>query len=145
MKIKIYKTISGWSPYDEEGQSYHRKFKLNDVYHLNVSRFKDQRNVQLNAKYWKMLSVVLENQEKYHTKEQLHILAKRVLGVLEEIYNPIMDKITFEIGSTSFEKMNEISFQKFYKDALTFFCRYVVVGASPEEIDRRVEELLPFF
>ncbi len=144
MKINLIKTLSGWSPSDESATKYHHKFKLGDIYHMDVTRYKDQRNAKLLAKYWVMVGVVLDNQEKYRTKDQLHIVIKRCLGVVEEIYNPITNSIDIDTGSVSFSKMDEAIFQQFYKDALTFCCRYVITGASPDEVEARVNQLIPF-
>lgn len=92
-----------------------------------------------------MLSVIIENTDKYRKEEELHIIIKKCLGIIEEIYNPKTRENDIVVGSTSFLKMSEDDFRQFYQDAVTFCCRYIVTGTTEQEINDRVNQLLPFF
>lgn len=145
MKIDVTKTISGWSPIDDKSKSYHKKFKLGDIYHIDVTHYKNQRNAKLNSKYWKMLSVVVENSAEFKRDEDLHYMIKRCFRITEEVYNPVKKEIELKIGSTSFDKMSDDDFNKFYSDAVSFCCKYVITGTDEEELKQAVDQLLPFF
>lgn len=134
MKIKIFKTLSGWSPYDNESVIYHKKFSLDDIYHMDVSRFKDQRTIELNGLYWSILTIVVENQNYFVNKKQLHIRIKKVLGIVEKVYNPIIMQMEEEVGSTAFDKMDNETFKQYFKDAVEFIKRYVLPGVTEFEL-----------
>lgn len=146
MEVIVTKTFGGWvpDPGDDKSKDYHKKGKIGDYYHIKIAKFQDQRNVKLNSKYWVMLKVAVENQDKFLSDKQLHIRIKRVLGIVEQVYNPITLSMEEEVGSTAFEKMSNEVFRRYFNDALTFIIRYVVVGASEDEILKRVDEILRF-
>ncbi len=146
MDITLVKTFGGWvyDPGNDKAIDYHKKGKIGDYYHVKIAKFRDQRNVRLNSKYWVMLQVAIENQDIFINKEQLHIRIKKVLGIVEQVYNPVTMAMEEEVGSTAFEKMSNEVFNRYFNDALTFIIKYVVVGATPDEILNRVNEILRF-
>jgi len=134
MKIKIIKTLNGWSPADDESKKYHNKFKLGDIYHMDVSRFQDQRTIELNGLYWSILKIVVDNQESFISDKQLHIRIKKVLGIVEKVYNPLTFAMDEEVGSTAFDKMDNELFKKYFKDSMEFIKRYVLPGVTEYEL-----------
>lgn len=144
--ITLVKTFGGWvyDPGSDKAIDYHKKGKIGDYYHVDISKFKDQRNARLNSKYWVLLKVAVENQDIFINTEQLHIRIKKVLGIVENVYNPITLAMEEEVGSTVFEKMDNDTFNRYFNDALTFIIRYVVVGSTETELLNRVDQILRF-
>ncbi|MCK4518427.1 hypothetical protein KAT92_06625, partial [Candidatus Babeliales bacterium] len=114
MEVTVTKTFGGWvpDPGDDKSKDYHKKGKIGDYYHIKIAKFQDQRNVKLNSKYWVLLKVAVENQELFINTKQLHIRIKRVLGIVEEVYNPITKAMEEEVGSTDFTSMDNSVFQR---------------------------------
>ena len=134
MKIKVRKTLTGWAPADEEGEKYHKKYKLGDIYSLDMSRFRDQRTVELNGLYWSVLRIVIVNQEEFISTKQLHFYIKKVLGIVEEIYNPKSKKMEEVVGSTSFDSMKNEEFKDYFKDSIELIKRYVIPGVTEYDL-----------
>ena len=134
MKIKVRKTLNGWMPADEESIKYHHKFNLNDIYHIDVSRFKDQRTIELNGLYWAILNIVVENQEIYVSDKHLHKIMKKTLIIVEPLYNPVTDAMEADEASTAFENMDNDLFKAYFKDALQFIQIYVLPGVTEYEL-----------
>lgn len=134
MKIKLKKTLFGWTPADEEAIKYHRKFKLGDIYKLDISRLRDQRTVELNGLYWCVLKVVIPNQEAFVSDTQLHFWIKKTLGIVEKMYNPKTGQNEEVVGSTSFESMKNEKFKLYFKDAIEIIKRYILPGVTEFEL-----------
>ena len=146
MEVSVVKKFGGWvpDPGSDKAKDYQKKGKIGDLYHIKIARFQDQRNAKLNSKYWVLLKVAVENQDIFINSQQLHIRIKKVLGIVENVYNPITLAMEEEVGSTAFEKMDNETFNRYFNDALTFIIKYVVIGASENEILNRVNEILRF-
>lgn len=135
MKIHLRKTISGFEPSDDNAKKYHNKFKIGDIYHLDVGHFNDQRTAELNALYWVILGICVENNDNYINTKQLHIVIKKVLGVVEVVYNPVINAMEEFVNSTSFEsiKDNKIFYQ-YFKDSMEFIKQYILPGVTEYEL-----------
>lgn len=143
MKAHVKKTISGWSPADQETDKYWRSGKIGDIYHFDIRRVQDQRNWRHLQKYWVMLEEVTRNQERYRTKEELHDAIKRELGIVEIREDMKGNKFKI-VGSVSMNKMNQEEFNLFYSDAINLILRYVLIGTTEEELNNRVMEILRY-
>jgi hypothetical protein len=143
MKVHIQKTISGWKPADEQSSKYWRKGSLGDVYRFEIKRIRDQRNWRHLQKYWVMLEVVTENQEKYKTKEQLHEAIKWELGIVET-RRTMQGHMYQVVGSVVMAAMDQETFSRFYSDAIGLILKYVLTGTTEQELNERVMEVLSF-
>lgn len=130
---------------DEEAVKYHRKFKTGDIYNLDISRLRDQRTAELNALYWSILKIVVENQNDFVSDKQLHHYIKKVLGIVEKIYNPKTKQNEEVVGSTSFESMKNEPFKAFFKDALELIKRYILPGVTEYELIEAACQRQPLF
>ncbi len=143
MKACLVKTLSGWAPADEQTTQYWKNGKLRDVYHFNISKVKDQRNWRHLQKYWVMLKTVVENQERYRTKEELHEAIKWGLGIVET-RRTLQGEFYQVVGSVAMDKMNQETFDRFYSDAINLILKYVLTGTTEQELNDRVMEVLSF-
>jgi len=144
MKCKVVKTLSGWSPANEDTEKYHKKFSLGDLYHFDVKHYKDQRNQKLLEKYWVLLGVVVDNHPNYRTKEDLHTDIKWALDIVEvrkDIRTGEMYKVA---GSVAMNKMTQEEFESFYSDSINVILKFILQGATEEELNERVMAILPF-
>jgi len=144
MKAHVKKTLQGWKPADEPTEQYWRKGKLDDVYHFEIKKVKDQRNWLFLQKYWVMLSEVTANQERYRIKEDLHEAIKWELDITETRQDLATGKLYKKLGSVAMDKMNEETFSRFYSDAINLILKYILTGTTEEELNDRVMELLSF-
>jgi hypothetical protein len=143
VKAYIQKTLSGWKPADEQTAELWRKGKLGDVYHFEVKRVRDQRNWRHLQKYWVMLETVVENQEKYRTKEELHEAIKWELGIVET-RRTMQGQMYQVIGSVGMASMDQEAFSRFYSDAINLILKYILTGTTEQELEERVMEVLSF-
>lgn len=91
------------------------------------------RNLKHHKKFFKLLSIVLENQDLFKTNEQLLTFIKRGIGHVDE-YG--------EVKSIAFEKMDQTEFNEFYKKSVDFICMEVIPGMDHEALMAEVEHFL---
>jgi hypothetical protein len=144
MKLNLAKTWTGWEAIDERAKAYHKKGQLADVYYLEIKKYQDQRSAKFNAKYWKMLSEVIKNTERYSSSEQLHHDIKWALGITTTEKNEFTGEIITRVGSTDFSKMGAIEFEKFYQNSITLIIKHILTGVTKQELMDRVNHILRF-
>ena len=144
MEVDAAKTFVGWEPVGDKSKSYHSKFKLGDIYKIKISHCQDQRSAKFNSKYWVMLGEVVKNTDRYHLDEQLHHDVKWCLGITKLVKNEITGEIKTEVGSTDFQKMGELMFEKFYQAAITLIVKEILTGVTKQELMDRVNHILRF-
>lgn len=143
MKIYLKRTLHGFGPGNEESAKYIKKYKLGDVYYFDVKKVQKQRNWKLLQKYWVMIGICLENQEKYFDKNHLHIDIKKELNI-GEWKTRLNGENYFDVGSVAMDKMNEEDFEKFYSRAIDIVLKYVLVGTDESELNNAVNEIIKF-
>lgn len=143
MKAHIKKTLSGWVPADQETEAYWKKGKLGEIFHFEVKKLQDQRNWQHLQKYWVMLETVVENQERFRTKEELHEAIKWELGIVET-RRTMQGQFYQVVGSVAMNKMEQEQFNRFYSDAINLIIKYILIGTTEQELNDRVLEVLSF-
>lgn len=107
------------------------------------AEIKKPRNIHFHRKFFALLHTVLENQETYHSIDELLIVVK----VLTGYYDAFTDKggEVFRIPrSISFAKMDEYTFSEFYQRALEVIVTDIIPGMDPEDLEDAVEEALGF-
>lgn len=143
MKLPLKKTLNGLIPASEEAELYLDKWPLGDIFEIEIKHVKDQRNYKLLQKYWVMLSIAIENQEVYKSKEQLHEAIKYELGIFETRY-PLKGKPYRVVGSVAMDKMSQPEFETFYSKAIDLVLQYVITGTDRNDLMLAVNEIIGF-
>ena len=144
MKIHLKRTLSGWIPADQEAVDHHKKQENGVIFHTDIKKVKDQRNWQHLKKYWTMIGIVVENQERYPDGDSLHEAIKWELDITEWRQNLSTGEMYKVVGSIAMDKMKQPEFNRFYSKSIDVILRYVLVGTDPEELEREVMRVLSF-
>ncbi|MCA1458038.1 hypothetical protein I6F35_33435 [Bradyrhizobium sp. BRP22] len=100
-----------------------------------------KRSILQNRFYWKLLGVVVENQEFYRAAEQLHFWLKIKLGYVEHIEFHDNRMVT-RVASTSFERMDSDDFKRYLDAAITVICEEIIPGMESAGLVHEVEHML---
>jgi len=103
---------------------------------------KKSRNLLFHRKFFALLKVVFDNQEKYENQEDLLVEIKLKTGHYKE-HVTTKGQIIYVPRSIAFENMDQISFELFYDKAIDVVLKHFISGTR-EEIDRKVLEVLNF-
>lgn len=91
------------------------------------------RNPKFHRKFFGLLNMVLQNQEKYETLEDLLTEVKIRVGHYSE-YITDDGKIVYTPKSISFEKMDEISFDRFYEKTVDAILVGKIINITKDEL-----------
>lgn len=156
MKIRLIRTLTGYTPADAEAQEVAKRHKPGQVVMADVVV---PRNNKFHRKYFALLKLGFE----YWEPEQGagpraykgHVIAKNFdrfrgdVAILAGFYDAtwnINGELRLEPKSISFVKMEEDEFEQLYHATVQVLLDKVLAakGFTPAEIDRAVEELLRF-
>lgn len=77
-----------------------------------------KRSLPQHRTYWKALSIVAANDERWATAEHLHQSLKMACGLVTETFNITTGEVVLVPDSTSFEAMDQEEFQIFFDRAM---------------------------
>lgn len=112
-----------------------RKYSEGDEVRALISK---PRNPKFHRLVMGALNMVLENQDALHTIDQLLLVVKIKLGLVETIIDPHNGKSYFIPQSIAFDAMDEGDFHVFWKQLCTLIEREYLPGMTRE----KMEELL---
>lgn len=98
-------------PADEETISFFNSLQVGSIFHIDYKE-KKQRALKYHKKYWAMLKVVMQNQEHFQTKDNLHETVKYRAGIYRTVI-PYVGEPFIVVGSISFDKMDNAQFEAF--------------------------------
>lgn len=136
--LPIYrKTISGFVPVNEAAEEFHRKTKLGNDCTLEGRR---PRLLAHHKKFWKLMTLVWENQSHYATPEQVCNAFKFAIGHYDVTRYKVRGEVIehHELRSISFAAMDQTEFANFYGRAVTFLVTEVIPGLDREELEQEM-------
>ena len=137
MKALFVKHLGALRPADDDADTILSKLKDGDLVKAEI---KVPRNLAHHRKFWKLMSIVYENQTYYQSPEHVCTAFKVATGHCD--YLQTQRGLVGIPRSISFAKMDQPGFEKFYSDAVDYLCREVIPSLDKETLKREVEELL---
>lgn len=137
----MYKAKGGLFPDMDEDSQYLCKVPDGEYLMAKVTR---PRNIRLHRKFFALLNLAVQNQNKYNNVDQLLIAVKIKIGHFDMQITE-SGEVVYIPKSISFANMDDLEFDKFYNRVLTVICSDVITGADPDEIEARVIEILERF
>ena len=136
VKIHVIKTLSGFKPLSDSDKRALDRFGINEVFEIDV---KKARNYEHHKKFFALLNLAFQNQEKYKNFKHFRALITMKSGHYEEIKTE--KGIIYLPTSISFSNMDQIEFDKLYDDVCDIIINEVIPGITKEEIQ---DEILNF-
>jgi hypothetical protein len=132
--ITLCKRMSSLIPVDDEG-----KEALNSVGQGELVRVKltKARNLKHHRKFFSMLQLVFENQERFPTLDHLLTAVKIEAGLYHDVPIEVSGKLVYLPKSISFAKMDQCAFDDFYMKAISACCR-LLPHLNADDIEQEV-------
>ncbi len=139
MKIRLKKAFGVLVPSLPEDEEKMKGWTNEEIIEVNVRK---PRNPKFHRKFFALVGLVFANQEKYTNREDLLVELKIRTGHYKEHIN--YEGLTIYIPkSISFEKMDELEFEKFYNKVIDVVLQNFM-KVDRNEMDRLIEEVLRF-
>ena len=111
-----------FSPTDQQSLESAAKLKVGDVYRHEV---KKPRNYKFHKKYFSLLNLAFENQEKYECFKAFRDAVTMQAGWYNT-HTSLNDVLIFSPKSISFASMEEGEFTELYEKTVTIILKYVL-------------------
>tara|TARA_B100001250_G_scaffold178716_1_gene153599 strand:+ start:455 stop:877 length:423 start_codon:yes stop_codon:yes gene_type:complete len=139
VKIRLKKAFGVLVPSLPEDEEKMKGWTNEEIIEVNVRK---PRNPKFHRKFFALVGLVFANQEKYTNREDLLVELKIRTGHYKEHIN--YEGLTIYIPkSISFEKMDELEFEKFYNKVIDVVLQNFM-KVDRNEMDRLIEEVLRF-
>lgn len=127
-------------PSEIDAARYVRALKTGEDVMVTI---KKPRNIQFHRKFFALLRLAYENQDKYDTFEAFrHEVTLRSGFFTEHVH--VTGKISYLPKSLSFDNMDELEFGKLYQKAIDVIIKHFMVGTDPDELARQAEGYVSF-
>jgi hypothetical protein len=121
MKITLIKTLSGsFKPAYDSDYELAKKIKLNEPYEYD---FKKPRNYEFHKKFFGLVNMVFQNQERYNNIDDLREDLIIEAGFYSIRYNFNGVEI-YKADSISFANMDEVKFGELYSSVIDVIIKY---------------------
>lgn len=128
MKVHLRKNYDGsFLPADQETAEWAVKIKTGAVVY---AEFKRQRNYEFHKKYFGMIHVAFQNQEKFMDEEMF----RKTMQIMAGYFDPILfnDHVYKIPKSISFGSMPQEEFEKLYSSVLDVILKHFGFGEEFE-------------
>ena len=127
-------------PDDDTGRAYLKRLKPGEPVLVNV---KKPRNIKFHRKFFALLQIAFDNQDKYDDFEAFRKEVTMRAGHWQEHVH-VTGAVSYTAKSIAFHNMDELEFSQLYSQAIDAIIAYFMPDTDPEELNRAVEEVLGF-
>lgn len=140
MDIYLRKELNRLVPDSESDEELLRKIAVGEVVRVKLQR---PRNILFHRKFFALLDVAFQNQEKYTNREAFRAEVTILAGHFEVRYRVNGDTV-LDPKSISFAKMDEDAFAVFYQAAIDAILENFLPGTDPESLQEEVDRIIQF-
>jgi len=124
-------------PDDKAGIEYVSKLNVGDIIKAKTNK---PRNYEFHKKFFALIDLVFENQDKYETLEDLLVEIKLKVGHYKE-HLTTKGQIIYLPKSISFAKMDEAEFSIFYEKVIDVILKYFI-PVSRQDLELMINEFI---
>ena len=136
-EVFMRKRLGSLVPTDEEGEELLRSLPQHQIVKCKLTR---PRNVQHHRKFFALVNLVFENQERYANVDELLAALKIAVGHVNIIVMPNGNEYRIP-KSIAFHKMDQTEFDRFYARVVDVVIKHFLPGVTRDELR---QELLEF-
>lgn len=119
MDLWFYRLGKTLVPADEESEAALQPIAQGEAILVQLKR---ERNLRFHKKYWALIDLIFRNQEKFPTKNHMHVAVKLAAGWFDPYV--MLDGTTVYVPrSIAFSAMDESEFTQFYGEAVEAIIR----------------------
>jgi hypothetical protein len=137
-KLIFVKAVGKLLPVDDIAEEALAAIKYGEEVAIEI---KKPHNIKLFKRYWALVNIVWQNQDRYETRDQVHTALKLSTGIYDQIELPggVIYKVP---GSVSFDSMDAVEFHQFWKRVCDVIATHYLPGVSNEWLQEEVEKLI---
>lgn len=125
-------------PADQEAEQYLSKIGFAEQVTCKITR---PRNPALHRKFFSLLNLVYENQERYQTFEAFRHEVVMRAGFFEEHVH-LTGRVSYVAKSLAYDKMDDLEFSELYDKCCVVLLQHFMPETSREELEQAVLEYM---
>lgn len=131
MKVSLARTLSGWSPADDEAVRVSRKWQPGESVVVDLKKPRAHRSLR---RYWGLCNLVMQNSDKFKSPSQVSDYLKIRSGHCSLIASEKTGEIFQIPDSIDYDTLDEPEFQEVWKRVVDVVCEDILPGITHEEI-----------
>ena len=133
-EVILCKRLTSLIPVDDEGKEVLDGIGQGELVKVKITK---PRNLKHHRKFFSMLQLVFQNQDRYPTLKHLLTAVKIEAGWYEDVPIDVRGNPYFIPKSISFARMDQLEFDEFYTQAIAACCR-LLPHLNAEDIEQEV-------
>jgi hypothetical protein len=139
MKLNLIKTHNQtFKAGDGESERYMEKIPFGEQVSCKINR---TRNSQFHRKFFSLLSLIFENQERYQSFERFRKEVVMRAGFFEEHVH-LTGKVSYVAKSLSYEKMDETEFADLFDKCCVVILQHFLPDSDREALEEAVYDYM---
>lgn len=134
MDIFLTRTLAGLVPADAEAKEAVKRWKIGETLKCSVRKPRDYRN---HKRYFALLNLTFENQEKYTSFEHFRKAVQIAAGHVDELIT-LDGEITLMPKSIAYDALDEMEFSKVFGETMTV-CAKILGDLDLDDLRIEVE------
>ena len=130
----LCKRIASLIPVDDEGREALNGLGQGEMVRVRLTK---PRNLKHHRKFFSMMQLVFQNQERFPTMDHLLTAVKIEAGLYEGAPIGVNGRLVYIPKSISFARMDQFQFDDFYMRAIAACCR-LLPHLNAEDIEQEV-------
>lgn len=135
-KFYVVKTLTGLLPSNRTSEETMQKLKTGQEYMVEV---KQPRNLKHHKKFFALINLVFQNQERYSSEDELLDMIKIAAGHVNVRVSPSGQEYKVPM-SINFASMGQDAFDKFYQSVVDVVVKYFIPGLDESALKRELME-----
>lgn len=138
MATEIYmrRTAMGFVPTDGQSEDELHKITIGDEVKVTVKKY---RNAGHHRKFFALIKLVLDNQERYQSTVELLDMIKIAVGHVNVRVSPSGQEYKVP-ASINWASMDQAEFNDFYKRVVDVVCKYFIPGLDEGALKQELME-----
>ena len=133
MDIFLTRTLNGLVPADEQAKQAVKRWRMGETLKCTVRKPRDYIN---HKRYFALLNLTFENQEKYTSFEHFRKAVQIAAGHVDELIT-IEGEITFTPKSIAYDALDEMEFCKVFGETMAV-CAKILGDMDLHELEQEV-------
>lgn len=137
MKITLYQNGGSLHAADDAAKNFLRRLGDGEFMVIDAKR---SRNVQHHRKLFALLQIVLENQERFRTVDELLDFFKIATGYCETLVFAGREYV--KPKSIAFESMGQDEFERFFDAVCDLIAKHILPTVTQPILEREIRDLI---
>jgi hypothetical protein len=138
-KLSLKRTLGGWSEADEPSKEIARKFVVGETYRAAIVKPRSHKTL---ARYWVLITMILDNTDQFKSKEQLHAYLKIRAGHCTPIVAQSSGEVFLVPDSIDYDTLSEDEFAEVWSRVVDVVCQDILPAVTMPELEYEIQKLM---